>query len=116
MGDTLVACITLGAGEMGNAGVMVEIQGLLPGMEVTTRAGVTESVLSDHLEPSCLEGGQDPGVTDSDLLGVVCPGAGTKVSSMVHDRRSCISAVMLVTSLQGYFSIGCVDEGSGEET
>ena len=57
MGDTLATCIVLGAGEMGNAEVIVEVRGSLLGMGITTVAGVPESVLSDHWEPSCLEGG-----------------------------------------------------------
>ena len=85
MEDILATCIVLGAGEMVNAGVIEEVQGSLPGMGVTARAGVAESVLSDLQEPSCSEGGQDPRVSDSNLLGVVCPGAGTKVLSTPHD-------------------------------
>ena len=100
---------------MGDIGVIVQVQGLLSDMGVTARAGVAESVLSDHWEPSCLEGGQDPRVTDGDLLGVVCPGAWTKVSNMTHDRSSCISVVMLVAVLQGYLVVGCIEEGGGED-
>ena len=115
MEDILAACVVLGAGETGNAGVIAEVQGLLLGVGVTAGAGVPESVLSDCQEPSYLEGDQGPRVTDGDLLGVVCPGAGTKVSSMAHERSSCISAVMLVVASQGYFMVDCIKEGGSED-
>ena len=54
-------------------------------------------------------------MTDDNLLGLVCPGAGTRVSSMAHDRSSCISVVMLVAASQGYFMVGCIEEGGGED-
>ena len=59
MEDTLATCIVLGVGEMGNAGLMVEVHGSLLGMGVTAGAGVAESALSDHQEASCSEGGWD---------------------------------------------------------
>ena len=99
MGDTLTTCIVLGMGEMSDAGVIVDVQGLLLGVRVTARAGVAESMLSDHWEPSSSEGDQDPRVTDGNLLGVVCPGARSEVLSMVHDRGSCSCMVMLVAAL-----------------
>ena len=115
MGDTLATCIVLGSGEMGNAGVIVEAQGLSLGLGITARAGVADSALSDHQEPSSSEGAQDPGVTDGNFLGVVCPGDGTKVLSTALDRSSHISAVMLVAASQGYFAVGCIKEGGGED-
>ena len=84
---------------MDNAGVIVEAQESLPDMMVTARVGVVASALSDHQEPSSLEGGQDPRVTYGNLLGVVRSGAKTKVSSMACDRSSCISVVMMVAAL-----------------
>ena len=76
---------------------------------------MAESVLSDYWEPSCSEESCDSRVTDSDLLGVVCLGGGTKVLSMAHDRCSCISVVMLVAASQGYFMVGYIKEGGGED-
>ena len=115
MEDILAASIVLCAGETGDAGVIVEAQGSSPGVGVTARAGVAETVLSDHWEPSCSERDWDPQVTDGNLFGVVCPGAGTKVSSMTCDRSSCISVVMLVAASQEYFAVGCIKEGGGED-
>ena len=115
MVDTLTACIVLGAGEMGDAGVIVKVQGSSLGMMVTARAGVVESMLSDHWEPSSSVGGWDPRVTDSDLLGIVCPGAWSEVSSLACDRSSCSSVVMLVAASQGYFVAGCMEEGDIED-
>ena len=115
MGDTLTTSIVLGTGEMGNAGVVVEVQGSSPGMRVTAGAGVAESALSNHWEPSSLEGGWDPRVTDSELLGVVCPGARTEVLSAAHDKSSCSSAVMLVAASQEYFAVRCMEEDGIED-
>ena len=115
MEDILATCIVLSAGEMGNAGVIVEVQGLLLGMGVMVGAGVAESALSNCWEPSCSEGGQDPGVTHSNLLGVVSPGLGLKCQAWAHDRRSCISVVMLVAASWGYFTVGCIKEGGSED-
>ena len=97
---------------MGNAGVIVEVQGSLPGGRVITRVGVAESMLSDCQEPSSSEGGLDPRVTDGNLLGVVHPGTRSEVLSMAHDRSS---VVMLVAASQGYFMAGCVEEGGSED-
>ena len=108
MEDTLATCIVLGAGDMGNTGLIVEAYGSLLGMGVTAGAGVAKSAISDHQKASCSERGWDPRVTDGNLLGVLCPGAGTKVLSMACDRSSCMSAVMLVAALQGYFVVGCI--------
>ena len=69
MGDTLTTCIVLGAGETGNAGIIVEAQGSLLGVRVTARAVVAESMSSDCWKPSSLEGGQGPGLTDGNLFG-----------------------------------------------
>ena len=96
---------------MGNAGVIVEVQVSSLGM----RAGVAASTLSHHWEPSSSEGVWDPRVTDSDLLGLVCPGAWSEVLSTAHDRSSCRSVVMLVAASQGYFVLGCVEEGGIED-
>ena len=54
-------------------------------------------------------------MTDGNLLGVVCPGAWSEVSSVTQDRSSCSSAVMLVATLQGYFMVGCMEEGGIED-
>ena len=109
-------CIVLGTGETDGAGVIVEVQGSLPGMRVTAGAGVAESALSYCWEPSSLEGGWDPRVTDSDLLGVVCPRASSEVLSTAHGNRSSFSsAVMLVAASQEYFVAVCMEEGGGED-
>ena len=105
MGDTLAACIVLGAGEMGNVGVIVEVQGSLLGVRVTAMAGVAESKLSTCWETSSMERSLDPGLTYGYLLGVVCPVARSEVLSAPCDRSSCSSAVMLVAALQGYFMV-----------
>ena len=76
---------------------------------------MAKSALSDCWEPSSSEGGWDPRLTDGDLLGVVCPGARSKVLSTVHDISSCSSAVLLVAALQGYFMMGCIEEVSSED-
>ena len=54
-------------------------------------------------------------MTDGECLGVVCPGAETKVLSMAHDRSSCISAVLLVAASQGYLMVGCGEDIRGIE-
>ena len=82
MGDALTTCIVLGAGETGDVGVIVEVQGSLLGMRVTAGSGVAESMLSNCQEPSSSEGVQDTKVIDGDLLGVVCHGARSEVSSV----------------------------------
>ena len=77
MGDTLTACILLVAGETGNAGVIVDARGSLPGMRVTAGAGVVEFMLSDCWELSSSVRGWDPRVIDGDLLGAVHTGTGS---------------------------------------
>ena len=100
---------------MGKAGVIVEVQGLSLGIRVTAGAGVAKPMFSDHWEPSSSEGCWDTGVTDGNLLGVVCPRARSEVLSTAHDKSSCSSAVMLVSALQGYFMAGGVEEGGIED-
>ena len=95
--------------------MIVETQGSLQGMGATTRAGVAESDLFEQWKPSCMGGGWEPRVTDGDLFGVICSGAGTKVLITAHDRSSCISAVMVVAALQGYFVVGWIEESGGED-
>ena len=89
--------------------------GIIAGHEGHCGAGVAESALSDCQEPSSLEVGWDHRVTDGNLLGVVCPGARSEVLGMTCDRSSCTSAVMLVAASQGYFVVGCMEEGGIED-
>ena len=69
-GDMLATCIVLGAGETGSTGVIVDAQGSSLGMRVTARPEVAEFMPSGCWEPSSSVWGQDPRVTDGDLLGL----------------------------------------------